>query len=733
MSPAPFADIAQALQQKQFKGALQLAKKQLNKPGPYPFSLLQMAAQAAMQLNDEKKAEYYWRMAITCSDQQGEALVGLGELLEKQQRFAEAHMAFRTALGLNPNLATAHHGAGRLLEANGQLNIAGQAYHKTLELQPGLHSARFRLGRLQQRLGEYAAAQQAYTVLLNHHPTFHMARFHLAEVQQRTGALQAAEQNYRQVIQDKPDFPEAHNQLANLFNNQQQYAQAITHYQAAIDLRPDVALFHYNLGYVYFLQNQHAKAADYYAEAVRINPKLGGALGSLILCDMMLCRWDRLDHNIALVKQLLTQEAPQQDPALVPFITTYLPEIDAQLQRRAAQQFTQASYGGIIASPPLVDPQTDQQGDRLRIGYLSADFRNHAISRLCIGVLEQHNRSQFEIHAFAIGPDTDDAMRQRVKQTVDQFHCIGPLDDASAARAIAEQHVDILVDMMGYTTHARPGILAYRPAPLQVSWLGYPGGMGHQRLADYLVGDPINTPAEEAHLHAEQLAIMPHCYQPNPREMACDPTPTRSQAGLPPQGIVFGSFNQSYKITPTIVATWSALLTSVPDSVLWLLDHNLPEAITNLHACFAHHNIAKHRVIFAPRVPMAAHMGRLPLVDVALDTFPYGSHTTGSDTLWSGVPLVVWQGDTFASRVSSCLATNMGMTELITHDQESYLALARTLANDPSRRASIRQRLLAARDQTPLYNSPLFTHHLENLYQRMWGNHRQGLHQLIQG
>ncbi|WP_160162733.1 tetratricopeptide repeat protein [Magnetococcus marinus] len=726
--------LSQAMQQGRFAQALQQANRQLKKPGPHPYALWQLAAQAAEKLHDIPQAERLWRMAITAPDQQGQALVGLGELLEEAQRLPEAHTAFRTALGFNPHLGSAHHGLGRLLEGAGELQAALQCYQQAVTLEGGLNSARFRLGRLWQRLGEPQQAKQAFAEILSQHPHFYLARLHLAECQQRLGEAQQAEQNYLLVIQQQASLPEAHNQLANLYTDQRHFAQAIHHYQAAIELRPSVAMFHYNLGYVYLLQNDHATAAQHYSNAYRLDPQLGGALGSMILCDMMLCRWDRLEAHIAGVKALLGGERAQHAPPLVPFITTYLPQIGAALQRQAGAQFTQLSFGAIMAQPPLAAAHRPRAtGSPLRIGYLSADFRNHAISRLAIGVLEGHDRRQFTLTAFAIGPDTDDAMRQRVKQAVHHFHLIGHLDDAAAARFIAAQEIDILVDMMGYTTHARPGILAHRPAPVQVSWLGYPGGMGDRRLADYLVGDPINTPAHEAHLHAEWLAIMPHCYQPNPRTLACDPTPSRQEAGLPPQGVVFGSFNQSYKITPQIVALWSRLLHAVEHGVLWLLDPDLPAAVEHLQAHFAAHGIAKQRVIFAPRLSMAAHMGRLPLVDVALDTFPYTSHTTASDALWSGVPLVAWRGETFASRVSTCLAINMGMQELVVEDGEHYLALAQALAHDPQRRAALRDRLRQTREHAPLYDAPLFTTHLEHLYQQMWRNHSHGQHRLIDG
>ena len=316
-------------------------------------------------------------------------------------------------------------------------------------------------------------------------------------------------------------------------------------------------------------------------------------------------------------------------------------------------------------------------------------------------------------------------MRSRMQAAFDTFRDLQHASSEAAAGQIAADGIDILVDLKGYTGGSRLEIAALRPAPVQVSWLGYPGTLGHRRLADYLIGDPIVTPLEHASHYSESLALMPHCYQPNDRQRTVGERPTRAQAGLADTGFVFCCFCLPNKITPAMLDLWCRLLRNVPESQLWLLQSN---SVTqhNLRREAAARGIAPERLVFAPPLPLAEHLGRLQLADLALDTFPYTSHTTASDALWAGVPLITLMGDTFVSRVAASILHAAGLPQLVTRSADSYVRLVLELAMQPEQMKFFRNRLAANLMTCPLFDSERFARDLERLYERMWTNHRAG-------
>jgi predicted O-linked N-acetylglucosamine transferase (SPINDLY family) len=305
------------------------------------------------------------------------------------------------------------------------------------------------------------------------------------------------------------------------------------------------------------------------------------------------------------------------------------------------------------------------------------------------------------------------------------FRDLRGLSDEDAARQIAADRIDVLIDLKGYTENMRLGIVAFRPAPVVVSWLGWPGTVGHQRLADYIIGDPTVTPPDVAADYSEALAIMPHCYQSNDRSRTVGPRPTRTEAGLPEEGFVFCSFNQMWKIGPETFSVWCRLLDAVPGSVLWLLDTR-DNAGANLRQEAQRRGVDPGRVIFAPTLPYSGHLGRLQLADLVLDVFPYGSHTTASDALWCGVPVVTKIGEIFASRVSASLLNAAGLPELVTTSDNDYFTLALRLAMQPGEIGCLRDRIVATRMSVPLFDTVRFTRDLERLYDEIWKQAMRG-------
>jgi predicted O-linked N-acetylglucosamine transferase (SPINDLY family) len=444
------------------------------------------------------------------------------------------------------------------------------------------------------------------------------------------------------------------------------------------------------------------------------------------------CEWDDFDAWQARALQALS------DPhaaALSPFHLLSLPGITAAQQQDCATRWMVARLLASAADRALLAaefaaaaavPARQAVGPhaKLRIGYLSGDFQQHATALLMVEMLEAHDLSRFELHAYSYGEDEGLGMRQRLALPFERFNDISALDDLQAARAIHADGIDILVDLKGFTAGTRTTLLTYRPAPLQVSFLGYPGTLGGA-FCDYLVSDAFITPAGAAADYTEALACMPHSYQPHGRHAGIGPAPTREAVGLPSVGLVLCCFNQAYKFTPEVFDIWCGLLAQTPGSVLWLLRTEHAEG--NLRREAMQRGIAPHRLVFAEDLPQAAHLARLQLADLVLDTSPYNAHTTASDALWAGVPLVTCAGDTFASRVAGSLLHAAGLAELVTHSLPDYAALALALATDAPRLRAVRLKLARQRLAAPLFDVAAYTLGLEALYAEMWQRHCDGL------
>jgi protein O-GlcNAc transferase len=350
-------------------------------------------------------------------------------------------------------------------------------------------------------------------------------------------------------------------------------------------------------------------------------------------------------------------------------------------------------------------------------------LHEHATAYLIAEVLERHDRERFEIFAYSYGPDDGSPMRQRLRAGCEHFIDIAWAPDDAAARRIQGDALDLLVDLKGYTLGDRLQIMARRPCAIQATWLGYPGTTGAPFI-DYAIADSFVIPPESEPAYSERIARLPHCYQPNDRNRAVAETHPRADYGLPEHAFVFCCFNQNYKITPEVFAAWMRLLRAVDGSVLWILDSNAL-ARRNLLACAQRAGIAPDRLVFAPRMRNAEHLARYRAANLALDTFPYTSHTTLSDALWCGCPAVALCGHTFASRVSGSLLNAFGMTDMVAHTLADYEGLALALASDRDRLETVRTRVANARDASPLFDSAAFTRDLEDLYARIVGDHRR--------
>lgn len=651
---------------------------------PHDAEVHRNLANACYALGRLEEAEAGYRRALHFAPDDAHAWAGLAEALSDQGRYEEAERAYRQALRLAPGDADLHNGWANLLREQGRSEEAIAAYRLVLRLKPG-----------------YPAAGR-----------------HLGWLLQESGRTEAAIACYREALRHDPDDPLIHYNLGNALRAQGRNEEAAASYREAIRLAPSDADTYNNLGNALRELGQLGEAISCYRHAVALDPGLHHAWGHLLHQSQYACEWGALDMLADKVRALVREVPGAQ---ISPFALLSAPGTTPLEQRRCAENWSAAHYGRYVPRFAL----HRQPRPKIRIGYLSADFHAHATAYLMAEVFELHDRDRFEIIAYSYGPDDGSPMRARLKRAFQRFEDIRALGTEQAAARINADGIDILVDLKGYTAHTRTEILALRPAPLQVNYLGYPGTLG-ATFVDYLIGDPVVTPPEHAAFYTEKLALMPHTYQPNDRQRPLMEPPGREACGLPAQGVVFCGFNQTFKILPQVFEVWMRLLREVPGSVLWLLQGH-PLAEENLRREARARGVEPERLIFAPRLPLAEHLARQSLADLLLDTLPYNAHTTASDALWCGVPVVTCMGETFAARVAASLLHAVGMPELVTHTLEEYAALALRLASAPAERQRLRERLLAARPHAPLFDAPRFTRDLEALYIAMWERWLAGL------
>jgi predicted O-linked N-acetylglucosamine transferase (SPINDLY family) len=459
-----------------------------------------------------------------------------------------------------------------------------------------------------------------------------------------------------------------------------------------------------------------------YQKALNLNPKLYHAKVHLVHQKQHICDWQGLEADILTIRDWV-KKVPQAQ--ISPFAFLAMPTTTAEEQKLCADNWVNNRYAALIKQAEALNFKDNlpHKNQKIKIGYLSADFRLHPLAFLISELIELHDRSKFEFFAFSYGVNDKTSARARLEKAFDEFHDIRNFSEIEAAKKINEYQIDILVDLTGFTQTSRSGIAALRPAPINVNWLGFAGTMGNisngKPLFDYILSDSFITPPDAANQYTEQLALMPHCYQPNDRKRPIGKQPSRENCNLPEGAFVFCCFNQTFKITPEVFAVWMRLLKETPNSVLWLLDCNL-WAKQNLIKTATEQNIATERLIFAPRVSIADHLARHIHANLFLDTLPYNAHTTCSDALWMGLPVLTCVGNTFAARVAGSLLSAAELTELITYSLQDYENKALNLANSPTDLEKIKQKLLATKLTSALFDTSNFAHALEDIYQTMW-------------
>lgn len=683
----------------------------------YPASFLIYSLQAAghYALGQLAEAERGFRKAAALNPAYDAAHYNLGNVLKQMGKLDDAIDAYRRALQLKPADAEAHYNLGIALKEQGKLDKAVTAYKLALQHRPTYVEAHYNLGNVLKQQGKLDDAISAYQHALALKPVDADAHNNLGNAFKQQGKLDEAIEAYRSALALKPIDANAHNNLGNVLRQQGRLNEAISAYRQVLAFKPEDAEAHYNLGTALSEQGKLDQAIAAFEKALAIKPTWADAEAQLIFLQHMIC-----DFSVAPRMDEVSTRLGISTDAIAPF--TALTWADApSLHLQRSLKFAQMSYD---QSPSALPATTKNRSGRLRIGYFSADFHNHATFFLMVGMLRCHDRTQFEVFCYSYGRRSDN-FQDKIKQSVDFFFDISKLSDQEIYKLSRSHEIDIAIDLKGYTQETRSGIFKYKIAPIQINYLGYPGTMGADFI-DYIIADPQVIPEDQRGFYTESVIYLPHTYQPNDseREIAND-YGNRKSYGLPDNGFVFCCFNNNYKITSREFDIWMRILNSIQGSVLWLLKGNA-WAQGNLRKEAILRGVHPYRLVFAERAPMAEHLARHKHADLFLDTFNYNAHTTASDALWAGLPVVTKRGKQFSARVAASLLTAVGVPELITESEEKYELKILEIANDPMMVSELRRKLSSNRLRKPLFDTERYTRNFENGLRAAYHRYLQG-------
>lgn len=646
------------------------------------------------------------------------ALNNLGVVLDQLDRPEEALECFQKVIALDPGNYDAHTNMGVAYQRMKRLDEAVEAHQRAISIAPRIAGAHFNLGLALREQGLLEAAAESFQHAASLDQGFAGAHVYLGVVRRTQGRLEEAIASLRSAASIKPDDPETLIHLGVACKEGGLLEEAIGHLQRAAVLDPGSAGAHHNLGIARQALSRHEEAIASLEEALRLDPGHKYTLGALLWSKLATCRWGARESEIA----ELTAAVREGGSPVEPFALIAVSGSPEELRQCAGRFFEDRVNPG----PAHLWNGEGYAHSRIRVAYLSGDFREHPVAYCIAELLERHDRGSFEVIGASLGQDDGSDARARLLRSFDRFFDLRSAGDAEAAKLLRDAEVDIVVDLMGYTGRSRPRILAYRPSPIQAGYLGYPGTVGADFL-DYIVADRFVLPEEHQRFYSEKVVYLPDSYlaTDSKREIAAR-TPTRAEAGLPAGGFVYCCFNGSYKIAPRVFDVWMRLLAEVPGSVLWILEDDAAAA-RNLRSEAQARNVDPGRLVFAQRVRSGAeYRARCRLADLFLDTLPYNGHSTVSDMLWSGLPVLTCAGTSFAGRVAGSLLRAAGLPELVTASLAEYEALALELARSGGRLAELRARLERNRASAALFDGDRFRRHIESAYRTMWETRQRG-------
>ncbi|HEX4193534.1 MAG TPA: tetratricopeptide repeat protein, partial [Stellaceae bacterium] len=614
---------------------------------------------------------------------------------------------------LDPRIAEVQNLRGMAQAALGHLNDAADSFAAAAALMPDPSGALYNRGNILFTLGRFEEALISYDAALARAADDEIIINNRGNTLRALNRAADALAAYDRAIALEPSFAGAHNNRGIALQMLGRFDEALESFDRAIKLDPNDAEIRYNRGVALTGMKRFKDALACHQATLRLQPSHADAAGVAFGLAAILCDWQDWEPRAADIEARI-----RGGRAIAPLVVLGFSD-DPGLQAQAARNVVKA-LSPIVAAPLPAYPAHQ----RIRLAYLSADFRNHVVGHTLADLFERIDRQRFELWGVSLAPAPDSAIRQRLIAAFDHFIDASALSNRAAAMLLREQEIDIAIDLMGHTENARLGIFAHRAAPVQINQFGYPGTDGADFI-DYIIGDRIATPETLAGDFNERIVALPHCYLPNAAMPLPSERPDRRAFGLPDEGFVFCNFNASQKITPAMFAIWMRLLAQTEPSVLWLYAGE--ESQPNLRRAAEQHRIDPQRLIFAPPLERALHLARLGAADLFLDTLPYGAHNTATETLWAGVPLITCTGSSMAARVATSVLAAAGLPELATPSLAAYEALALSLAREPDRLAALRAKLTAARDGSALFDLPRYCRHLEAAYTTMWQRQRDGL------
>lgn len=671
---------------------------------------------AHQQAGRSSKAVKIYERLIRQAPNDLRCVFSLALLHAQQGNLNAAIPLFRRAATIRPEDLDVRYNLAVALSMSGEHEEAVQNYESILKTHPEHAAARNNYATTLLQSGRFAEALKQYDEAIRRSPTVPQAYNNRGMALQGLKRFEDALRDYDKAIALNPNFPEAYVNRGNTLANLRRPDDALADFDKAIALRPDFADAYKNAGNIHSMRGSYKLALAAYDRALSLRGGDSEAGSMRLSAKMHLCDWSNIETEWLELLAGVKRGLP-----IYPFVTLAASSSpDEQFQ--CARLFSKANFP--VAEKPVWHGQIYSH-ERIRVAYLSGDFREHAVANLAAGLFERHDRSRFEVTGLSFGADQESPLRQRIAGAFEHFIDVRHNSDQDIADLIRNREIDIVIDLMGYTQNARSGILAKRPAPIQVSYLGFLGTMGADFI-DYIIADKVALPFDQQRYFSEKIVHLPNCFLVNDDRLRIGShTPSRNDVGLPSEGFVFCSFNNSYKLTRAMFELWMRLLHAVDGSVLWLAEANAEMAL-NLQRAARRCNVDPSRLVFAPRIPLAEHLARQRLADLFLDTAPYNAGATAAAALWSGVPVLTVLGKTFVGRMAASMLHAIGLPELAAGSLSDYEALASTIATDPEFCASLKGKLARNHETSPLFDTARVARHIEAAYEAMSQAYRHG-------
>ena len=640
---------------------------------PFLYNLLGMTN---YQLNKIKQSMDNYYEAIKLNPKYGDVYNNIGVIFHDKGELDQALINFKKAVTLKEKSTQSIFNIARIYHEKGMIDESIKFYSQALTINPKFFEAQNNLGHALREKGKILDSIKCLINLVKTNPTYSNAYYNLGESLRLINKDEEAEKCFINAIKINEKYVQAYNSMANLLINKKSYDDAI----------------------------------NYLSKAIKINPSIGHLISSYYYLLLLCCDWSKYNEMQTSLKNFIKLNHLKNniDP-LEPFPILGIFD-NPEIHKKIAQNYTLNKF--LKSNTKYFNKTKTKKSKKIKIAYLSADFHEHATSYLMAEMFEKHDKSKFEIHAISFGPDPENSkMRERLVNAFDEFHIVRNKSDLEIAKLINNLQIKISIDLKGYTKFSKPKILSYRPSPIQIQYLGYPGTMGAEFI-DYIFADKVVIPKNEQKNYTEKIIYLPDCYQVNDTKRKISKTPSKISCGLNSKDFVFACFNNSYKLSPNIFKIWMNIMKKTKKSLLWLLNSN-KWARNNIISEAKKMGIDEKRIIFAEKMPSEKHLARIKNADLFLDTYPYNGHTTSSDVLFAGVPFVTLIGKSFASRVGSSLLETLDLTELITNNYIEYENLIIDLVNNKKKLSKIKDKLNKNSKNKSLFKPDIFCKNFE--------------------